>query len=271
MTWIYVPLSLSSAAERGSISESDSLFQMFAQSVTSKGKVSPPLFWRRAWKKEAWTRRLSGLTSPVLTVVRGADAWISSQADSRARISPLPDAERGSQVSAPACGETTRASSTKYNLDLSSLKTSARSARAGSMKSCPTLPRSGSMRNGIVSERPTQTRPIDESVSSFWPTPTAAQYGSSQNGINGKGGEFERPSAGTLSLFSLARQGKLPRGPRDRAETGTDSCDCARSLSPLFVEALMGWPEGWTSTRIGSACAVTAWFHKWRLWLSSRS
>src|SRR5262245_45554707 len=37
-----------------------------------------------------------------------------------------------------------------------------------------------------------------------WPTPTAEPYGSSQNGINGKGGAFERPSANTPSLERLS-------------------------------------------------------------------
>ena len=60
-----------------------------------------------------------------------------------------------------------------------------------------------------------------------WPTPSATPYGSSQNGINGKGGEFERPSAGTPSLETIAK-----------AEGG--------KLSPAWVEALMGFPVGWT-------------------------
>jgi hypothetical protein len=42
------------------------------------------------------------------------------------------------------------------------------------------------------------------------PTPAATPYGSSQNGINGKGGRFERPSAGTPSLSTMARHGTLP-------------------------------------------------------------
>jgi hypothetical protein len=38
-----------------------------------------------------------------------------------------------------------------------------------------------------------------------WPTPTATPYGSSQNGINGIGGENERPSANTPSLERMSR------------------------------------------------------------------
>jgi hypothetical protein len=61
----------------------------------------------------------------------------------------------------------------------------------------------------------------------MWPTPSATPYGSSQNGINGKGGEFERPSAATPSLETRAKR-----------EGGVLNAD--------WVEALMGAPIGWT-------------------------
>ena len=44
------------------------------------------------------------------------------------------------------------------------------------------------------------------------PTPTATEYGSSQNGVNGLGGENERPSARTPSLSTMARRGLGPLG-----------------------------------------------------------
>ncbi len=69
-----------------------------------------------------------------------------------------------------------------------------------------------------------------------FPTPAATAYGTSQNGINGKGGEFERPSAGTPGLEHAARHGLLPG-----AEPGE-----RRVLNPVFVEALMGWELDWT-------------------------
>lgn len=45
----------------------------------------------------------------------------------------------------------------------------------------------------------------------IWPTPAATPYGSSQNGINGVGGKNERPSAGTPSLETMARNWPTPR------------------------------------------------------------
>ena len=105
-----------------------------------------------------------------------------------------------------------------------------------------------------------------QSVAQKWfPTPTAQSYGSSQNGINGKGGANERPSAGTPSLMTLAASGSLPSLPAPETATdGSASSPSSLSLSPLFVEMLMGVPLGWSSTaplasidseRWGTRCA----------------
>jgi hypothetical protein len=75
----------------------------------------------------------------------------------------------------------------------------------------------------------------------IWPTPAATPYGSSQNGINGKGGENERPSANTPGLEKMA-QATTP----EKAK-----------LNPRFVEWLMGLPLGWTDF----APVGTAWSH----------
>lgn len=87
----------------------------------------------------------------------------------------------------------------------------------------------------------------------MWPTPVAEPYGSSQNGINGKGGEHERPSANTPSLDRLSRSFLpllqtspagdvcLPSEPISRRPRAGKP-----KLNPLFVEWLMGLPINWT-------------------------
>jgi len=101
----------------------------------------------------------------------------------------------------------------------------------------------------------------------MYPTPSASAYGSSQNGINGKGGEFERPSAGTPSLWSWARAWRDPR-PSFRPEATTttpgepssiDFQNAGQRLNPAFMEWLMGWPIGLTD--IGSS--ATASYRSW--------
>lgn len=68
--------------------------------------------------------------------------------------------------------------------------------------------------------------PTDGSASSFWPTPTASDYGSSQNGINGVGGANERPSAGTAILSTRARHWPTPR-----SSDGTKGAESAETVA----------------------------------------
>lgn len=84
-----------------------------------------------------------------------------------------------------------------------------------------------------------------------WATPTTRDY---KDGSN--------PSSEVPTNGLLGRQ-----APRSEI-VGSSICDCARTLNPQFVEALMGWPEHWSTARIGSASSVTEWFRRWRLWLS---
>jgi len=110
-----------------------------------------------------------------------------------------------------------------------------------------------------------------------WPTPTAEPYGSSQNGINGKGGTYERPSANTPSLERLSHSFLPPPAtptlgddsllsaptlrPPSPSPTKIDSGSPTRlpraarpprllkpKLNPQFVEWLMGLPIGWTGS-----------------------
>jgi hypothetical protein len=64
-----------------------------------------------------------------------------------------------------------------------------------------------------------------------WPTPTAARYGSGQNGCPHDGREAFA-GAGAPSLDSIAR-------------------DEGGRLNPAWVETLMGFPPGWTELQAG--------------------
>lgn len=84
------------------------------------------------------------------------------------------------------------------------------------------------------------TRAIVSSCS--LPTPTAQSYGSSQNGINGIGGEKERPSAAKPSLETAAASGALEEMLSRRRLPTPCASDCKRSLS----QAERGRTEGVT-------------------------
>ena len=76
----------------------------------------------------------------------------------------------------------------------------------------------------------------------MWPTPTAEQYGSSQNGINGVGGEFERPSAGTPSLAKLATMGMWQTPTTSVATGGNANRGGDRSDELLLEGQARQWP-----------------------------
>ena len=234
----------------------------------------------------------------------------SFAAASRVKTSRSRGAVSASTDHAPVSGPSSLELFASSSPDSSSSRTSPRSRHAVSTVSYETLPRSGSMRNGRCVGLPTSAPRTVESDSSCWPIPTASEYGSSQNGINGVGGENERPSAGTPSLWTLARNWPTPcssdgkRGLKDEAfreggptlskavgknlwptptagdgsgsgsgsrnqegskahagvsltdavTTGTSTASRrarAKStdgmvLNPLFVEAMQGFPPGWT-------------------------
>ena len=60
---------------------------------------------------------------------------------------------------------------------------------------------------------------------------------------------------GATSLANTPVNGLLGRQVLTMPPAGGDTSDTRRSLNPLFVEALMGWPSGWT----GFGSAATAW------------
>lgn len=98
------------------------------------------------------------------------------------------------------------------------------------------------MQRGIVSPLP-PSAPLTRATASTCslPTPTATEYGSSQNGINGIGGENERPSANKPSLTTMARHGRLPT-PMTRPEDHRTDHDMAGSTLMEAAAALIPTP-----------------------------
>ena len=72
----------------------------------------------------------------------------------------------------------------------------------------------------------------------MWMTPTARDH-----------------KDGATSLANTPVNGLLGRQVLVTPMAGSDTSDARRTLNPLFVEALMGWPTGWT----GFASVAMAW------------
>jgi len=83
------------------------------------------------------------------------------------------------------------------------------------------------------------------SQSAAWPTPTGSDY---------KGATSTGMSVEKKHLSGIAEQEFYRSSPSDQEpQPGPQSSTERRTLNPLFVEWLMGWPAGWTDCE----CAVT--------------
>lgn len=290
---LYVPSPCAADTEVSS-SGSGWFARPFALWLLSSGKPTQQASSQVEWSKVPWIAALSSTIWNPSTAERFATAWISSLPVSPVRAQASPENDEGLPTrdgSGPKYGES-RAS---VELRCCSSRTcpgcSTSTKARHSAKFSTTWPRSGGLRSGIAFLRqPSAPRTSAIVSSSSLPTPTASQYGSSQNGINGKGGANERPSAGTPSLYQMATRGMLPtplardhKGPtsehrnsptlpdlatRGMLPTPTATKESGRNagttltdatcrpggrasseglrLSPLFVEWMMGLPEGWT-------------------------
>jgi len=88
-------------------------------------------------------------------------------------------------------------------------------------------------------------------VAGMWPTPLARDW----KGTNSPEHVKQQPPARN-HMDQLANFAVYSRQALTISQAGETTSDQRRSLNPLFVEALMGWPTGWT----GFDFAVTAWF-----------
>lgn len=213
MTWLFIPSSFVPESEclekvsgpHSSISESDT--EPF---VTWSGKPVPPGNLSRLWKKERLIRRLSGLTFSRSMAQRGAEAWIASLLDSRAKTSPSPGDAPALMASALVFSST---SSTSLPLAVrvsSFWRTSqesylqppplwtrkmANSSNARPPVSWESWPIAGGMRNGRIYARPTWAEIINVNGGfasrGAWLTP-CGMTGVTTDGRIGAGGEFSQ-------------------------------------------------------------------------------
>lgn len=139
--------------------------------------------------------------------------------------------EQDSMANAQGCGEKWFASLAKYNPDTHSLKIAQCSLLEDSTEYYPTLPKWGTMLNGVLYQQSNQGHSISAKEYGFlrkrerYPTPVTC-------GLRG-GSKSEAYINGKLTLDG--------------------------NLNPEFVENLMGWPIGWTDLRL----LATDKFQKW--------
>lgn len=298
--WLHVPRSLSAPESVASNSGSNLLGHDAALWVLSSGMLSLQLASSLQWSEAPWIALLYGTISQPSTADRGAAEWISSLRAFPARVHPSQEnasASTMSDGSGPKSGESSTSAKPRFFSSRMCPDYSPSIAAKRSDKSSTRWPRAGGLRNGTTFPRCPSARRTFAIVSSCsLPTPTASTFGSSQNGINEKGGAKERPSAGSPSLRTLAATGEirarlyptpcasdakrtLTQADRNRTQgptlheaisrmsstNGESEPNGGGLLNPCFVEWMMGLPINWTrpatSTiprkRRGSTRAVT--------------
>ncbi len=238
---------------------------------------------------DALTDSRSGITCGPSTENHGKAESMSSAEDSLARTSAQLERERESQGLDPVCGPKWHALSARFDLALCSWKT-ARSLFPEVLPwSSVILPRWGMMHDGECWERNTPELPISGTGFGSWPTPVAdgdrttnyAQGGTSLGWAVRNvptptvHGNYNRKGASKTSGNGLAtwvkqvptptchdRKGKSG-AKRGKGATGGPCLTMVvgGTLSPMWVEWLMGWPIGWTD------CAVLE-TDKYQQWLN---
>ena len=294
--WLYVP-SVCAPASAGLTSPSDWRAQALERSATWKGKPSPSTSWSRRWRHSAWIRHLCGRMLEPSTAALGVAAWISSLAASPASRTASPGSAEAAGTNGTS-GTTSAASWTRPALRSPSSRTypgcspqqmTLDVVEVTSRRSSMTWPRSGSMRSGTWSARPTLARRIavcgsTSSPGDDFPTPSATPYGTSQNGCPGDGRTHfagrGKPSLETMArgwATPVARDANFPCGvatkgwrslvqeveldwtPGDssgrRGQEAMIGAPSPRKLNPVFVEWLMGFPQEHT----GSGPSETEW------------
>ena len=171
---------------------------------------------------------------------------------------------------AAECGNTWPGLSARFDPATYSWKTAHCLWEEGLQWSSVTLPRWGMTRSGFVYLHPTVERPISETESGLWPTPTVFgnynRKGVSKNSGDGLATAVRQWPTPVATMSKGSSPASLTRkSGKDRSNDRLDHAVMALDggqLNPTWVEWLMGWPLGWTD------CAASA-TAKFRQWLNS--
>lgn len=257
--WLYIPSSppsnsapASACSEKACAPHASYSASSIAPFATWSGKPLQPRSLSALWKREPLIRRLSGLTCSPSTAQLGADAWISSLRDSRARTSALQADVLAWMGSARDCSSTSSTLPTLARREDSFWRTSQPSLlpppplwtkpKALSKNVLPPAswenwPTAGGTRNGSLFPRPTwapATGVPDGSVSpgGAWPTP---ETGHERINRSASPGAADRPTialAAKLWATPNAHDGRRPGADLKSTQGGNLNSDAVMWMTP---------------------------------------
>lgn len=210
--WLRIPTFHSSPATEDWTSPSDALCPRLAVSVSWRGKLLRPQSWRLAWKTEGWRTRLSGLTLPPSQADSSVAAWLDSLAGFPAKTSALPADRQESRESGADCFLRSSDSFASWSRSSGCFSKTSRQSSLFQQEQpfSENLPKSGSMRNGELFERPMLVDRTGESGRLCWPTARAEDSESCGN----------HPGA-VDSLTGAARMWHTPKAHENAETSGT--------------------------------------------------
>lgn len=248
-------------------------------SAPSSGKSKGMRMQREFWPDTGQVPRDTTTCEPSENIT--CNRSISSVVDFRVRISVLQERVRALTANALDSGVSSLELLARYDLLTSSWKTSQRCLAEDSERFSETWPRSGMMRNGTAYLRPPCAPLTGETGFSSWGTPRASIGGGDAVKRAARGmlegqvlvwptprchnasetaspSERKRRSPGLGALVHWptpqSRDCKGPSGGNQVNLPNALSIKNSRSLNPVWVEQLMGFPDGWTE--VGQADPV---------------
>ena len=255
-------------------------------SAPSSGE-NTPLAYCAHDKMKAFSRLSRfGMTLLPFKERRGEELLTWYLAGFPVKTSALPEKAQASPASVPACGATWRGSLAKYDPASLSWKTAQRSLLGDLELSSVIWPRSGMTADGQCWELPTlerttkgigsglwQTPVADDAVNRVkgkinsrgepklsaqvirWPTPLANSHTGAGHGPNKTGA----PNLQTMvklwptPTVNDSKNSTLPESQRERDGLAGSLLRMGEptggQLNPMFVEWLMGFPQGWTELK----------------------
>lgn len=271
MSWLYLPSMVSSSSPGSECLVKDCELgstiwaSRIAPFATLSGKLTQPASWLRAWKKAPWMRLLSGPTLQPSTLDSGAEKWIASLPDSRAKTYLLPADGQDSTVLAPGFSSRSSALPTIAVRGSSFWRTSqasllpppplwtrkkASSTNVRPPESWENWPTAGGMRNGSLFQRPTWAPAMDVLGGSVlrgdtWLTPHGMSGMEQETGKAGAGGEFAKQATRWATPeASVSKRGDRTEYLKTNAKAGDDlMSQSMRWATPRATDGEKGGPN----------------------------
>lgn len=222
---------------------------------------TPHKFWRNVKTMEPCQLSRFGLKFAALTENHGEAVLTSFLEAFPVRTYPSQEPAQESTESEAGCGESSRGSLARYDPGTHSLKTAQLSLLEDLSASCVTLPRSGTMRDGMLFQLPTLARTMTVIGSGLsqekFPTPTVCgnynRKGASKTSGDGLATYVRKFPTPTATAYKGWSKNHNRANSDDRldytVEREAHESGVHGRLNPTWEEWLIGWPIGWTELK----------------------